>query len=74
MINDLAISRLDPGRELPAGGDLRADLTAWAQEILEHFRDPTKRWAPAGRAASAGEHESDWLRDRRAEVAVLLPD
>jgi AcrR family transcriptional regulator len=73
MINDLATYRLDPGRELPASGDLGADLTAWAQEILEHYRDPTNAALLRAGAASAGEQESDCLRDRRAEVAVLLP-
>ena len=55
MINDLATSRLDPARELPASGDLRADLTAWAQEILEHYRDPTNAALLRAGAASAGE-------------------
>jgi hypothetical protein len=38
MINDLATHRLDPDRPLPATGDLRADMTAWAQEMVEHYR------------------------------------
>lgn len=71
MINDLATYRLDPDRDLPASGDLRADLTAWAQEILEHYRDPTHAALLRAGAASAGEQESDCLRDRRAEVATL---
>src|SRR6476620_11773435 len=34
MINDLATYRLAPDRDLPDTGDLRADLTVWAQELI----------------------------------------
>ena len=72
MINDLATYRLDPNRDLPATGDLRADLTGWAQEIVEHYRDPAHAALLRAGAASAGRRTSDCLRDRRAEVATLL--
>jgi AcrR family transcriptional regulator len=38
MINDLATYRLDLNRPLLATGDLRADLMAWAQQMVEHYR------------------------------------
>src|SRR6266487_2518921 len=72
MINDLATYRLDPERDLPATGDLRADLTAWAQEIVEHYRNPVHAALLRAGAAGAGEQESDCLRDRRAEATALV--
>jgi AcrR family transcriptional regulator len=72
MINDVATYRLDPGRPLPDCGGLEADLTAWATEVLAHYRDPVRAALLRGGAASAGEQESDCLRDRRAEVAIIL--
>jgi AcrR family transcriptional regulator len=72
MINDLATYRLDPGRGLPHTGDLRADLTAWASEIVTHYSKPVNAALLRGGAASAGESESDCLRNRRAEAAALV--
>jgi AcrR family transcriptional regulator len=72
MINDLATYRLDPHRALPATGDLRADLTAWAQEMVEHYRKPANAALLRAGAATAGESESDCLRNRRAEAATLV--
>jgi AcrR family transcriptional regulator len=73
MINDLATYRLDPDRALPATGDLRADLTAWAQEMVEHYRrQPANAAMLRAGAATAGEGESDCLRNRRAEAATLV--
>lgn len=72
MINDLATYRLDPARTLQSTGDLRTDLISWAQEILEHYRDPVRAALLRAGAASAGEQESDCLRDRRAEAAALV--
>jgi AcrR family transcriptional regulator len=69
MINDLATYRLDPDRGLPATGDLRGDLTAWAQELISHYSIPVNAALLRGGAAAAGESESDCLRDRRAEAA-----
>jgi AcrR family transcriptional regulator len=55
MINDLDTYRLDPDRPLPASGDLRADLTAWAQEMVEHYRKPTNAaLLRAGTAVAGG--------------------
>jgi AcrR family transcriptional regulator len=73
MINDLATYRLDPHRPLPATGDLRADLTAWAQELADHYRGkPANAALLRAGAATAGESESDCLRNRRAEAAALV--
>lgn len=69
MINDLATYRLDPDRGLPDTGDLRADLTAWAQELISHYSVPVNAALLRGGAAAAGESESDCLRDRRTEAA-----
>ena len=69
MINDLATYRLDPDRGLPDTGDLRADLTAWARELIAHYSVPVNAALLRGGAAAAGESESDCLRDRRAEAA-----
>jgi AcrR family transcriptional regulator len=69
LINDLATYRLDPDRGLPATGDLRGDLTAWAQELISHYSIPVNAALLRGGAAAAGESESDCLRDRRAEAA-----
>src|SRR5262249_19039440 len=69
MINDLATYRLDRDPGPPDTGDLRADLTAWAQEMLSHYSKPVSAALLRGGAAAAGRHESDSLRDRRAEAA-----
>ncbi|MET9405296.1 helix-turn-helix domain-containing protein [Streptomyces sp. NPDC002935] len=69
MINDLATYRLDPERPLPDTGDLCADITGWAQELVSHYGVPVNAALLRGGAAAAGESESDCLRDRRAEAA-----
>ncbi|GAA1528921.1 TetR/AcrR family transcriptional regulator [Dactylosporangium maewongense] len=71
MLNDIATYRLDPTRPLPDTGELRADLVAWAGEIVEHYAKPVNAALLRGGAASAGETESDCLRNRRAEAVVL---
>ena len=72
MINDIATYRLDPNRPLPATGDMQRDLTAWAADIVEHYRNPVNAALLRGGAASAGENESDCLRNRRIEAAQLV--
>jgi AcrR family transcriptional regulator len=72
MLNDIATYRLDPERDLPASGDLRADLSDWAREIVEHYRKPMNAAILRGGAASAGERETDCLRNRRAEALVIV--
>lgn len=71
MINDLATYRLDPDRPLADTGDVRADLAAWAQELLDHYGRPVNAALLRGGAAAAGEGESDCLRDRRVEAAAF---
>ncbi|MEY9875572.1 AcrR family transcriptional regulator [Streptacidiphilus sp. MAP12-33] len=70
MINDLATYRL-PDRPLPDTGDLPADVTAWAQDVLAHYRSPVNAALLRGGAATAGESESDCLRARRSEAATF---
>ncbi|HAM27089.1 MAG TPA: TetR family transcriptional regulator [Microbacteriaceae bacterium] len=72
MINDIATYRLDPNRPLPESGDLRADLTQWAREIVTHYSNPVNAALLRGGAASAGESESDCLRNRRAEANIMV--
>jgi AcrR family transcriptional regulator len=72
MINDLATYRLDPERPLPDTGDLRSDIVAWAGEILEHYRKPINAAILRGGVAVAGDDESDCLRGRLAEAAILV--
>nr|BFE61315.1 TetR/AcrR family transcriptional regulator [Dactylosporangium thailandense] len=72
LLNDIATYRLDPDRELPHSGDLRADLIAWAREVVEHYRKPINAALLRGGSASAGEQETECLRNRRAEALVIM--
>ena len=72
LINDIATYRLDPSRPLPHTGSLRDDLTGWAGEIVEHYRNPVNAALLRGGAAAAGETESDCLRNRRSEASMLV--
>lgn len=72
LINDIATYQLDPERPLPARGDLRGDLTVWAQELVEHYRNPVNAALLRGGASAAGERQSNCLRNRRTEAGLLL--
>lgn len=72
LINDIATYQLDPARALPETGDLRADLTEWARELVEHYRTPVNAALLRGGASAAGEQQSNCLRNRRTEVGLLL--
>ena len=72
MINDIATYRLDPARPLPQGPSLRENLTEWALEMARHYSVPVNAALLRGGAASAGESESDCLRNRRTEAAMLV--
>jgi AcrR family transcriptional regulator len=72
MINDIATYRLDPTRPIPELGSLKTDLTEWAREIVEHYRNPTNAALLRGGAASAGEYEVDCTRNRRAEAGMMV--
>ena len=72
MINDIATYRLHPAHPIPQLGSLKADLTEWAREIVEHYRNPTNAALLRGGAASAGEAESECTRNRRAEAGMMV--
>jgi AcrR family transcriptional regulator len=72
LINDIATYRLDPKRPLPDSGTLQHDLTVWAQEIIAHYGKPVNAALLRGGAATAGEIESDCLRNRRSEATLFL--
>ncbi|WP_188675544.1 TetR/AcrR family transcriptional regulator [Subtercola lobariae] len=72
LINEIATYRLDPERPLPQSGDLRGDLTAWAREIIEHYSTAVNAALLRAGAATAGESESDCLRNRRAEATMFV--
>ena len=72
LLNEIATYRLDPARPLPESGDLREDLTGWAREIIEHYSTPVNAALLRAGAATAGESESDCLRNRRAEATMFV--
>lgn len=72
LINDIATYRLDPERPLPRHQTLQQDLTGWAEEIVTHYRKPVNAALLRGGAATAGERQSDCLRNRRAEAEQFL--
>ncbi len=72
LINDIATYRLDPERPLPASGSLRDDLTAWASELVAHYRKPVNAALLRGGAGAAGERTSDCLRNRREEATMFV--
>jgi AcrR family transcriptional regulator len=72
MINDIATYHLDPARPLPASGDLRSDIAAWATEIMAHYRQPAHAALLRRGAAAAGDAESDCLRGRLDEARLLV--
>lgn len=72
LINEIATYRLDPSRPLPDSGDLRRDLTAWAGEIISHYTKPVNASLLRAGASTAGEQESDCLRNRRAEAILFM--
>ncbi|WP_025156116.1 TetR/AcrR family transcriptional regulator [Leifsonia aquatica] len=72
LINDIATYRLDPERPIPRTDDLHDDLVGWAREIVAHYSKPVNAALLRGGASSAGERQSDCLRNRRAEAGMLL--
>ena len=72
LINDIATYRLDPERPIPRTDSLRDDLTGWARELVAHYRKPVNAALLRGGASSAGERQSDCLRNRRTEAGMLL--
>lgn len=72
LINDIATYRLDPSRPLPDSGNFRQDLIDWAAEIADHYRKPVNAALLRGGAATAGDTESDCLRNRRIEATAFI--
>lgn len=72
LLNDIATYQLDPSRPLPQTDSLRDDLVGWARELVAHYRKPVNAALLRGGASSAGERQSDCLRNRRTEAGMLL--
>jgi AcrR family transcriptional regulator len=72
LINDIATYHLDPARPIPHTDTLHDDLVAWARELAAHYRKPVNAALLRGGASSAGERQSDCLRNRRTEAGMLL--
>ncbi|MFF9564257.1 TetR/AcrR family transcriptional regulator [Leifsonia sp. NPDC014704] len=72
LINDIATYQLNPERPLPENGDLQRDLTEWASELVEHYRNPVNAALLRGGASAAGERQSNCLRNRRTEAGLIL--
>ncbi|MBF6061440.1 TetR/AcrR family transcriptional regulator [Nocardia terpenica] len=71
LLNEVATYRLDPRRPIPETGSLRGDLEYWSREIVEHYRQPVHAELLRGGAATAGESDSDCLRNRRTEAELI---
>ena len=72
MINEIATYQLDPARPLPNTGDLRADVAAWATEVMLHYRKPVNAALLRAGSANAGEAQSDCLRGLLDEVGRIV--
>ncbi|WP_431127299.1 TetR/AcrR family transcriptional regulator [Variovorax paradoxus] len=73
LLAETATHRLDPNRPLPNTGALRADLTAWAQELITHLAQPcSKSLLKAAAALATGDADTDCLRNRRKEALTLV--
>lgn len=73
LLAETATHRLDPNRPLPDTGTLRADLEAWARELIEHLSRPCNTSLLKAAAALAnGNSDTDCLRNRRREALTLV--
>jgi len=72
LLDETATNRLDPHRPLPETGDLKAELTAWAQELITHLNKPGNASLLKAAAALAGSEETNCLKNRRKEATVLV--
>jgi AcrR family transcriptional regulator len=72
LLDETATNRLDPNRPLPETGDLKAELTAWAQELITHLNKPGNASLLKAAAALAGSEETNCLKNRRNEATVLV--
>jgi AcrR family transcriptional regulator len=72
LLGETATNRLDPNRPLPETGELKAELTAWAQELIRHLNKPGNASLLKAAAALAGSEETNCLKNRRNEATVLV--
>ena len=72
LMAETAIHRLDPCRPLLDTGDLRGDLSAWAQEFTQHMAQPRNTSLLKAAAALVSGKETDCLRNRKAEAQTLV--
>jgi AcrR family transcriptional regulator len=72
LLGETATQRLDPNRPLPETGDLKAELTAWALELIKHLNKPGNASLLKAAAALAGSEETNCLKNRRNEATVLV--
>jgi len=73
LLAETATHRLDPNRPLPNTGTLRADLEAWARELIEHLARPCNTSLLKAAAALANDGaDTDCLRNRRREALTLV--
>jgi AcrR family transcriptional regulator len=72
LMNQLATSKLNPDRPIPAGGAVLDDLAAWAQGLVDHYSRPENAAMLRAGAATSGSREADCLRDRRTEAAHII--
>lgn len=72
LLGETATQRLDPNRPLPETGDLKAELAAWAKELITHLNKDGNVSLLKAAAALAGEGSTNCLKSRRAEAAQLV--
>ena len=72
LLGETATERLDPNRPLPETGDLKAELVAWARELINHLNKPGNTSMLKAAAALAGSEDTNCLKNRRAEATVLV--
>jgi AcrR family transcriptional regulator len=72
LLDETAAHRLDPNRPLPETGDLKAELTAWALELIKHLNKPGNASLLKAAAALAGTEETNCLKNRRNEATLLV--
>lgn len=72
LLSETATHRLDPNRPLPDTGDLKADLEAWALELITHLVKPGNTSLLKAAAALAGSEDTNCLCNRRNEAQILV--
>lgn len=72
LLGETATQRLDPNRPLPETGDLKAELTAWARELITHLNKAGNTSMLKAAAALAGSEDTNCLKNRRNEATLLV--